>query len=277
MPSGHVTLREPLLENTQGQLVPLPCGTCLGCRTTRARHWAVRCQLELKRHTDASFATLTYDDAHLPPTLTKPHLTKWLKRLRERLRPNKLRFFASGEYGEKTSRPHYHAILYGTSNAELIQDTWYHGNARTDPCTPAAIAYVAGYCSKKIGWQLDRGERVDPDTGEVYDFQPPFIQMSRNPGIAAYAKQQYANSWRTTAILNGQQIPVPHYLHEAWKNNATTEAVAALEAERLEAQHARNRQANASGDPFFEHNRLLASRVIAEAKHKLRSNNRDEL
>lgn len=211
----------------------LPCGSCIGCRKARAREWALRCTLELSEHATACWATLTYDNGHVPPTLDKRHLSGWLKRLRKRMGATRVRFFASGEYGETTFRPHYHAILYGVDEkSSLPQATWPHGFVHVDPLTPAAVSYVAGYCSKKLGWSdYDREERVDPSTGECYVYQPPFVQMSRRPGIGGDARM-HRQSWRSFAVLNGSRMPVPRFLHAAWKDSASQAEVDALNAER---------------------------------------------
>lgn len=74
---------------------------------------------------------------------------------------------------------------------------------------------------------MAHGERVDYETGEVYQWQPPFIQMSRRPGVGGHARQ-WVNSWRLFAVANGHKIPVPRFLHEAWKLQATP-----LEVEEL--------------------------------------------
>jgi hypothetical protein len=36
-----------------------------------------------------------------------------MKRLRKKIQPLKIRFFHCGEYGDKTRRPHYHALIFG--------------------------------------------------------------------------------------------------------------------------------------------------------------------
>ena len=56
---------------------------------------------------------LTYDDAHLPEhgQLWKDELQRFFKRLRKG--GYKFRYVASGEYGEKTRRPHFHIALFG--------------------------------------------------------------------------------------------------------------------------------------------------------------------
>lgn len=233
---GGIALGTYPPQNAHVEPTQLPCGGCLGCRQDKAKAWALRCHLELQQHRDAVFTTLTYDDAHRPPTLQKPELQRWLKRLRKAMGATRpIRFFASGEYGEKTQRPHYHAILYGMAEREkhIIEDTWGKGFTKTVTVTPAAIAYVAGYTSKKLGWKLNREERVWDETGEVYTWEPPFIQMSRRPGIGAHAKQ-WRQSWRSFAIHNGREMPVPRYLHEAWKAAATEQEIEQLRKEKKE-------------------------------------------
>lgn len=229
-----IVLREPQLHQ---EALKLPCGTCIGCRTGRAREWAVRCSLEEKSHATTCWATLTYEEKYKPPTLKKDHLQGFLKRLRSRVK-HPLRFFASGEYGDKFGRPHFHAILFGVALGEgsQVEQAWPYGQAQVDVLTPAAISYVAGYTSKKVGrashYLEDVFERVDPDTGEVYNYQPPFIQMSRRPGIADKARKHW-RSWRDTAITDGLTVPVPRFLHEAWLNNATEEEKRHLNEEKL--------------------------------------------
>lgn len=232
------------------ECLDVPCGTCIGCRQSAARHWALRCFLELEDHASATFVTLTYKPEKVPVTLSKRHVQLWLKRLRKAhakkqrqagIRPEAvkpLRFFATGEYGETTNRPHYHAIVYSTStsDAPLIQKTWPNGWADVKPADRAAIAYVAGYAAKKYGdsVQHTKGERIDPETGEVYNYQPPFLQMSRMPGLGATARKKHRNSWRSFAIMDDVKMSVPRYLHEHWKKTATPMEKDKLEDEKYE-------------------------------------------
>lgn len=231
--TNRVHLSKTAIKNARAML--LPCSKCVGCRAAYAKSWALRCHLESLAHPSAVFSTLTYDEQHKPPTLDRRALQVFNRRLRKKLRPNRLiRFFASGEYGELTGRPHYHVLLYGChqTDADLIEDTWQQGHVYTYQLTPAAISYTAGYTAKKLDQYPDiRPERVDPETGEVYRWQLPFRQMSLKPGIGANAKQWPA-SWRNAAIYNGHTMPVPRFLHESWKAQATPEQIAALLAEK---------------------------------------------
>ncbi|AXH73663.1 MAG: replication initiator protein [Microviridae sp.] len=254
--AGGVSLGRPREESRAAEFFSVPCGGCVGCRMARARDWSVRCWLESQQHERQCWSTLTYDDAHLPPTLDKVHVSAFLKRLRARLHPRSVRFFASGEYGEKTDRPHYHAILYGVSQGErAVQEAWPHGYARTDALSPAAIAYVAGYCTKKHARAFSKRERVDPETGEVYAFQPPFVLMSRRPGIGAAARE-YWTSWRKFAVVKGRKVPVPRYLHAAWLEHASDAEIDKLASENKSSEVAR--------DLFPQ--RLEAAELIAQAR-----------
>jgi hypothetical protein len=252
---------------SKSEVIQLPCSKCLGCKTAAAQAWALRCHLELRDHEKATFATLTYDNKHLPPTLTKRHLQLWLKRFRKALGPARpIRFFASGEYGEQTARPHYHAILYGVGagDKDIIQDTWQLGNTRAEKINPARIAYCAGYTAKKLrDAEHSKHERVDPDTGEIFRWEPPFIQMSRRPGLGACARE-YAHSWRLYAVMDGRKQPVPRYLHNAWKQIATEQEIETLRVEKK--QYALNRDTSTE--------RLLAAEQIAIKNQQLQGEKR---
>lgn len=263
-PSGAISLWKEVSDSLP---LRLPCGGCLGCRTAQAKAWALRCQLELKDHERAAFTTLTYDDNHLPATLSRRHLQLFLKRARKVLGSGRsLRFFASGEYGETNYRPHYHAILYGVDerDRDLLHDAWGSGHTKTANVTPAAIAYTAGYTSKKIGFrELEASDQIDYSTGEIYRWQPPFLQMSRRPGIGGKARE-FINSWRLYAINNGQKMPVPRFLHNAWKLHATPAQLEELAFEKSQLANIRD-----SSEP-----RLKAAELIAISKQNLQASAR---
>ncbi|AZL82914.1 replication initiator protein [Apis mellifera associated microvirus 12] len=233
--SASVRFHDPPEFDTEWRRVELPCGRCIGCRRRHAQDWTLRCTLESFQHGASSWVTLTYDPAHCPVSVSREHLSGYLKRLRQRLRSRVVRFFGSGEYGDTTKRPHYHVILYGVEQGEPeAAQAWPFGYVRHDPLSPAAIAYVAGYVSKKYGSDREQ-DIIDPETGEVHTRAPAFLQMSRRPGIGGDARR-FSSSWRSVAVLpGGGRQAVPRYLHESWLQRATDEQVLALKAER-EAQ-----------------------------------------
>lgn len=241
MPSGGIRLnRHPTGPSNEGvplkewklpnyERLQLPCGTCIGCRSTRAMHWALRCRLEAAEHRDTCVTTLTYDEHTVPPTLQVEHLQKFMRRLRKKHKA-KVRYFGCGEYGETFGRPHYHAILFGVRHEArfrkdtlhpLIQDVWPFGITYTDNVSIPAINYVAGYTTKKIGWPRNgTAEMIDPETGELFTWQNPFQVMSRKPGIGATARKHY-QSWARYAVNDGAKISVPRFYKDAYKNQAT--------------------------------------------------------
>lgn len=230
--------------NRDVEILRLPCGSCLGCRTDNAKAWALRCHLELHEHSSTTHVILTYSNENVPWTLQwKEDVQPFLKRLRKAM-PHQIRFFASGEYGEQGGRPHYHLILYGTSTShtKILNQKWGLGHVHVIPITPPAIAYVAGYTQKKIGWRKHAADhdRVDLETGELYEWKAPFIQMSRRPGIGSKAKHHYKNMWRThviTQLQRGATRPptprhVPRYLHDGWKQQASPQQQEELQYEK---------------------------------------------
>lgn len=183
---------------TNPDIFQVPCGKCLGCKLDRARDWRNRLICESVYHDHIWFLTLTYDPAHVPMnedgsmTLCKRDLQLFLKRLRKRFEPEQIRFFAAGEYGTQTLRPHYHLIIFGgaipdlvpvSSNfrgeqyyqSDIINSLWPAGHTVLAPATPDTMGYVSRYCMKKMF-----------NDKSVYDdlhVEPEFIQMSRKPGL----------------------------------------------------------------------------------------------
>lgn len=124
-------------------------------------------------------------------------------------------------------------VLFGLSRYdEAIPGAWPFGHVRVDPLTPAAINYVVGYVAKKVGQDASLSEwRVNAATGEYFKYQPPFIQMSRRPGIGSDARK-FVSSWREYAVNDGIKMAVPRYLHDAWKASVDDEAIAVLKSEK---------------------------------------------
>lgn len=184
----------------------LPCGQCIGCRLERSRQWAIRCVHESQMHKANCFVTLTYDGENLPSDggLRVSDWQKFAKRLRKAVGP--FRFFHCGEYGDVSLRPHYHACLFGVdfsadrvlirrapggeSNlyfSSLLSRTWGAGHCSVGDLTYESAAYVARYVLKKITGPERQSaySRIDARTGEVVEVSPPYVTMSRRPGVGS--------------------------------------------------------------------------------------------
>lgn len=149
-----------------------PCGQCLPCRINKRRVWTHRLMLEGFCHPDSMFVTLTYAPDFYPGQLVKRDAQLFLKRLRKRLEPRKIRYYLCGEYGEKKQRAHYHAILFGVyrHEADVVRSAWPYGFVDTGDGNRLTYQYVAGYVTKKYVKKKD-------------GIQPEFTLMSRRPGI----------------------------------------------------------------------------------------------
>lgn len=238
--------------------IPIPCGSCIGCRLRRARDWSIRCLHEASLHEENCFVTLTYDDAHLPErsSLNVRDWQLFAKRVRKAL--GAFRFLQCGEYGPRSNRPHHHALLFGVDfhDTELLYEKdgyrmfrspvlsalWGLGaNCSVGALVPETAAYVAGYALKADYGRrrYEQYERVDTVTGEVYSVRPEFITMSRNPGIGARWYDKFKGDLfpDDSCVFKGREVPVPTYYWrrlEVEDPSSFSTLKAVREAERLQ-------------------------------------------
>ncbi|AXH73360.1 MAG: replication initiator protein [Microviridae sp.] len=238
-PTGRRSLVFDVRKSHDGFPIKVPCGQCIGCRLARARSWAVRCMHEVRCFDVSSFVTLTYADCSLPTagTLVKRDLQLFMKRLRK-VRPVGLRFFACGEYGERTFRPHYHLLLFNTDFADKrfyktsstgfdlfksdeLRGLWPAGDNIIGGVTFESAAYVARYCLKKI---------TGPEAEAHYaGREREFTVMSRRPGIGlSFFEKHGPEMYRhDSAIMSGREVALPRYYDTKF------EAVDSVEYDRV--------------------------------------------
>nr|QJB18847.1 MAG: replication initiator protein [Microvirus sp.] len=197
------------LQGKEGAIHLLPCGYCMACRIARNREWAARLLHEKTLHKNAVFLTLTFAPENIPPfdSLSKDTLQKFLKRLRKSLVPRKIRYFASGEYGETHGHAHYHLIVFGLSNSisdkELTRKAWPYGFIYSGSVTYSSCRYVTAYILKKVVG--------DKATDEYGDCVPPFALMSKGLGRGYVEKnfEQFKNADSMT--IDGKHFALPRY------------------------------------------------------------------
>ncbi len=213
--------RGSMVKRVVKDFVEVPCGKCIGCRLEYSRQWANRLMLELQYNDSAYFVTLTYNDEHVPTsfyegdfgdvypslTLNKRDFQLFMKRLRKAFSNDEIRFYAAGEYGTNTMRPHYHAIIFGLHLNDLVP----FGKSELN------YQYYTSESLQRVWSIVPKGEVYDPDkhnigfvsvasvswetcayvsryvtkklTGdesffyELFSICPPFSLMSRKPGI----------------------------------------------------------------------------------------------
>lgn len=183
------------------------CGSCAFCTATKRSDWALRLHYEGRKHLVKKFITLTYADCNLHfkngvSQLDKRDVQLWLKKVRRT--GAKVRYFAVGEYGSKTFRPHYHVLLFGDVADSVIRDSWSLGLVHIGTVTDASVMYCLGYIIAGRTWKM-RTKRV-----------APFSLMSRRPGLGANYLTKQMIEWHRSgrknyAILDGQKRHLPRY------------------------------------------------------------------
>lgn len=200
----------------------IPCGQCIGCRLDYARMWSARMLHENKMHNESCFLTLTYNDDTVPlgNTLVKEDVQDFIKKLRKKTK-KKLRYYACGEYGDKTERPHYHLIIFGffpeDSNkykktkdgqlwtSEKTAQIWGKGFTVHGIVNADTAAYTARYVVKKITGK----KALAHYNGRL----PEFSLMSKKPGIGAKFYEKFRDEiWRNdSVVINSYEINPPRY------------------------------------------------------------------
>jgi hypothetical protein len=217
------------------------CGNCIPCRVTRRRAWTHRLILESFLHEKCSFVTLTYDDDHLPhsygemvqgkeinrvkskeETLDPVDLTKFIKNLRKEIHPRKIKYYAVGEYGDQTERPHYHLAIFGMASdepsqfvqlrkrsndpdVEIIRRKWGKGAVDVAELNRLTAQYLCGYVTKKMT------DKNNEDTKKwLKGRHPEFMHCSNGLGAgAASSIAEICRKHYQKIVENGD---VPNYL-----------------------------------------------------------------
>lgn len=270
-------------DSETGVGIKIPCGKCPGCKLEQSRQWAVRCMHEKRLHSDSAFLTLTYSDEHLPRSnsLVLEHLQGFMKRLRSdvfyKTEKTGLRFFACGEYGSKTNRPHYHLLLLNTDFADkkliksgsaynlyasaTVSKLWTLGHHALGDVTFDSAAYVARYCLKKN----QNGKKVTD--GRL----PEFVTMSRRPGLGDGYFDRYKDELisHDTIIVNGVSAALPRFydgkIEKILAEKTTTGLYTAWEKRKIG-----RRRKNPINKADTTSRRLRDREVVMQAKLKLK-------
>lgn len=239
---------------SEGELYPVPCGSCLPCRINKKTFWQNRIAYDVMSMNrigfGSTFAGLSIDDNHITSnfSLVKKDLQDVIKRLRHHS-PIKFKHFSVGEYGDNSKRPHYHSILIGVPtelSSDVLRKSWKFGFTTADPVTSGRIRYVVDY--------LDSCSAEGKKTFESLGLVPPFNLHSNGIGQSLFDSQRdliydtghYLSRGKlfpvSTYWLNKlgvplrNRIPTPEQLAE-YKNKALKYGYKSLEAYQVDKAH----------------------------------------
>lgn len=162
-------------------------------------------------------------------------------------KPRKIRYLHCGEYGEKRSRPHHHAIIYGVDFSfdkscvryswkkkrnvvvhfnNVLNDLWQFGDITTDKVTYQSCNYVARYVTKKI---VNKNKQYsDKDiAGSIYKGRlPEYCTQSNRRGLGYdyYMKNaSKINKDLQLSFMNNKgeikYVPLPRYFKELMRKH----------------------------------------------------------
>jgi len=217
-----------MVKDQNKKQIPVPCGRCPQCYKRRISGWSFRLMQEEKVSESAYFITLTYDTDHVPITrngfmdLSKRDCQLFIKRLRKAHEnlfyshkhrisriTKPIKYYLCGEYGGKTHRPHYHAIIFNAI-PELIDKEWKNGTVHYGQVSGASVGYTLKYMSKKAKIPMHRND----------DRTPEFSLMSKGLGLSYVNDKTIAwhhNDLYDRMYLNiegGKKIAMPRYIKD---------------------------------------------------------------
>lgn len=210
----------------------LPCGKCIECRLDYARQWAIRCVHEADMYENNAFVTLTYSDEHLKdPKLDYSDFQKFMKKIRK-LQDEPIGVFVTGEYGEKTKRKHWHAILfnyrpkdaaykYTNARGDRVYDSesltriWGHGITEFGSVTFESAGYCARYAAKKL---------VHGRDGD-HEFNPVSKKSNKHAIGKKWLERNYKDVFNHGRLIleDGTTSSIPRYYEKWFRDNHPTE------------------------------------------------------
>lgn len=235
---------------------------------------------ELQVSSSSHFLTLTYDTRTVPISrcgrlsLDKQDFQLFMKRLRKCNPDTKLKYYAVGEYGSESFRPHYHLLLFNSTGTNH-ESVWNKGLVHYGDVSPASIGYCLKYMFKRGRIPVDEGDHRVPE----------FALISKGIGTSYLTKNMH--DWHKAdlakrAYLNlkgGEKIAMPRYYKEKLYSEEEKAEVAYANKKRQELEREKlYKQLEQAGTKLeqywhFEHEAIRAeferSRIKSLEKLKL--------
>ncbi|QCQ84990.1 replication initiator protein [Blackfly microvirus SF02] len=229
-----------------------------------------------------------HEDQTRVATLQPRHLQLFTKRLTEDVRrktglqKNALRYYACGEYGDLTNRPHYHLAVFGEDfsddrvewkrsngnqlwRSSRLTKLWSMGDIDIGELTFESAAYIARYLMKKVnGHKAHEHYKRTDENGNDFWIEPEFCRMSRRPGIGNLWFQEYARDVfpQDYVIINGKKSKPPRYYDKL------LQALEPLEAEAIKLQRKEDAKLKEDDDSYIRRRAKEKVAIAASMQHK---------
>lgn len=198
-------------------------------------------------------------------TLCKRDFQLFIKRLRFNTGVKTIKYYACGEYGSDTWRPHYHAIMYDVTE-DSIEKAWGLGHIRIGTVTGASIGYTTKYICKD--------KRVPLHAND--DRIPEFSLMSKNLGknyVTPQMKKWHIENLASYVVVEGgYQKPLPRYYRDFIFNDDHKLKINAINQQRKNEQFDAQVHQAGSLDAYY-HNRIeVVKQIIENTKLRVKQN-----
>lgn len=140
--------------------------------------------------------------------------------------------FVTGEYGEQTKRPHWHAIIFNWEPTDMeylrtnergdkifksatLDRLWGKNDPEVKPNEIGSVTFEsAGYCARYAAKKLVHGN------DGTHEYDPISKKSSKN----AIGKKWLEQFWPDVfsyghCIVNGKEVPIPRYYEKWFKDN----------------------------------------------------------
>lgn len=199
----------------EDRTIKVPCGKCGFCLQSKRTAWMFRIHWEMFHQMHPGwFLTFTYAEKYVKRVPNSGALSLRFKDIQlmiKKLRKAKfyVKYVCVGEYGSKTQRPHYHALLWTDCPVLQIESYWSTkrgarlGNVHTGRITMQSAMYTLKYI-------------LQPKQS-IKGVEQVRAQFSKGLGLAYLSASVYNyhtmdhDSPNFSTMVNGEQVALPRY------------------------------------------------------------------
>lgn len=172
---GHIGLN--FLKDCDNTYIAVPCGHCPDCIALKQSSWTQRAEVE-SRKSHLFFATLTYDNKHLPvlvvpdengegqyelPFANIHHIQLMMKNIRDNKDFDRdFKYLAVSELGSGRGRPHFH-VLFFVESRPYDDNNYIRGLEKS----------LWQLCFKY--WSINVGTRKEPVYEPLFTYRKKFV------------------------------------------------------------------------------------------------------